>query len=148
MGSKVDVQALPAYVKFVLYHIQQRLLRRTTIHCRRGRPRQGHYIERFRSDAKAEGEQIVLGGYETHDCEGTPVPHLKARWFLLELNRKNAPWAYSRGEPFRSIASLELLGSLVSIMLLLEDGSDDGSSFHGGALSVGPSPTTSEIGLH
>ena len=32
-----------------------------------------------------------------------------------------APWAFARGEAFRTIASLELLGILVSVMVLLPD---------------------------
>ena len=37
------------------------------------------------------------------------------------MNRRNAPWAFARGEAFRTIASLELLGILVSVMVLLPD---------------------------
>ena len=40
-------------------------------------------------------------------------------WFAVNLNRRNAPWAFARGEAFRAIASLELLGYLVSVMVLL-----------------------------
>ena len=40
-----------------------------------------------------------------------------ARWFSLELTRKTAPWAFSRGAPFRPIAALELFASLVSLMV-------------------------------
>ena len=37
----------------------------------------------------------------------------------MALTRQNAPWAFSRGEAFRTIASLELLGILVGIMVLM-----------------------------
>ena len=60
----------------------------------------------------------------------------EARWFFLKLNRHNAPWVFTKGEPFRTIASLEMLGSLLGIMLLLSD--SNGSEDHfGGSISVG-----------
>jgi hypothetical protein len=39
-----------------------------------------------------------------------------ARWFSVDLNKVNAPWAFSRGEPFRTIASLELFATLLCIV--------------------------------
>ena len=69
--------------------------------------------EAFRVDAKAEGEKIVIGGWEVLENDGIN----KGRWFAVELNRKNAPWAYLKGEPFRSIASLELTAVLVAVIL-------------------------------
>ena len=39
--------------------------------------------------------------------------------FAVELTRVNAPWAFARGEPFCTIASLELLGALVGVIVLL-----------------------------
>ena len=74
-------------------------------------------VEAFRVDAKAEGECIVIGGWEVHG--GISVD--EARWFSITLNRKNAPWAYVKGEPFRSIATLELCAVLVAVMLFGAD---------------------------
>ena len=68
--------------------------------------------EAFRVDAKAEGEKIVIGGWEVIGSNDNE----KGRWFAVELNRKNAPWAYLKGEPFRSIA-LELTAVLVAVIL-------------------------------
>ena len=68
--------------------------------------------EAFRSDAKAEGNVVVVGGWE---CLGGRRPG-QARWYSVELTRANAPWAFARGEPFRSIAALELFGTLLSVM--------------------------------
>ena len=34
----------------------------------------------------------------------------------MELNKTSAPWAFSRGEPFRTIASLELFATLLCIV--------------------------------
>ena len=68
--------------------------------------------EAFRSDAKAEGDVVVVGGWE---CLGGRRPG-EARWYSEKLDRKSAPWAFSKGEPFRTIAALELYGTLLSIM--------------------------------
>ena len=43
----------------------------------------------------------------------------EAPQFSITLTRATAPWAYARGDPFRTIASLKLLGSLVSLVLLV-----------------------------
>ena len=75
----------------------------------------------FRADAKAEGQQVVIGGWECRD--GCPVA--AARWFRIELTRKTAPWAFGRGEPFRAIAALELFASLVSLMVFAQGLPDD-----------------------
>ena len=66
----------------------------------------------FRSDAKAEGETVVLGGW---CCSDSP-DRSKCRWFSVKLDRSNAPWVFESGEPYRAIASLELLGTLASIV--------------------------------
>lgn len=41
----------------------------------------------------------------------------KARWFHVILNRRNAPFLFVKGEPFRTIASAELLGVTVAILI-------------------------------
>ena len=40
----------------------------------------------------------------------------EARWYSEKLDRKSAPWAFSKGEPFITIAALELYGTLMAIM--------------------------------
>ena len=70
--------------------------------------------ELFRLDAKAEGEDVAIGGWL---CRGVSRTR-DAPWFAVRLNRRNAPWAFSRGEAFRTIAALELLGALVGLMVL------------------------------
>ena len=65
----------------------------------------------FRADAKAEGQCVRIGGWE---CLGGARPET-ARWFAVDLTKANAPWAFSRGEPYRTIASLELFATLVCI---------------------------------
>ena len=71
--------------------------------------------EVFRLDAKAEGEEVAIGGWRSEGGR----PTREAAWFAVKLNRRNAPWAFARGETFRVIASLELLGMLVGTMVLM-----------------------------
>ena len=68
--------------------------------------------EAFRADAKAEGSLVCVGGWE---CRGGVRPR-DARWFSVELSRATAPWAFSRGEPYRTIAALELYGTLLCVL--------------------------------
>ena len=70
-------------------------------------------IDIFRVDAKAAGEEIVIGGWESWKHADTR----QARWFSFHLTRRTAPWAYMKGDPFRAIASLELIGVLVAVMV-------------------------------
>ena len=74
--------------------------------------------EVFRLDAKAEGESVAIGGWRCRGASRTK----EASWFAVSLNRRNAPWAFQKGEAFRTIASLELLGVLVGLMVLVPDG--------------------------
>ena len=89
--------------------------------------------EVFRIDAKAEGDLVVIGGRRS-------LAGVKARdapWFSLELTRKTAPWAFARGEPFRAIASLELIASLVGLMVLVPPAEPKGDSSAVISLSCG-----------
>ena len=56
---------------------------------------------------------MAIGGW---GCLGG-CPPSRARWFRVALSRDNAPWAFCRGEPFRTIASIELFASLVSLIV-------------------------------
>ena len=135
-GRKVDLRSLPPYVLFSLKHLQTRLQSRHTIRCNLGKTTPGLYTERFRTDAKAEGDTVVLGGYQTRDGQGREIQHAHAKWFQYELNRSNAGWAFEKGEPFKAIAALELLSTMLGVMLLL-DGDEDPDMRNGCAISVG-----------
>ena len=50
-------------------------------------------VDAFRIDAKAEGEEVVIGGWESYDGGRTEG----ARWFSVRLTRKNAPWVFLKG---------------------------------------------------
>ena len=123
-GRKVDLKQLPPYILFILDYIRGRMQARSTIHCSMGRVDIGDSVERFRTDAKAEGDEVVIGGYQTKDSSGRNIDHLDAKWFILKLTRQTAPWAFAKGEPFRTIASLELLGTLMGLLLLLDKEED------------------------
>ena len=49
----------------------------------------------------------------------------------FSLNQRNAPWAFSKGESFRTIASLELLGVLVGLMVLTPEAEESGATRRG-----------------
>ncbi len=73
-------------------------------------------VEIFRVDAKAEKDLVVIGGWEVPEQGGT----WEAKWFSMQLTRKNAPWAFLKGEPFRNISSLELMAVLVAVIFFGE----------------------------
>lgn len=95
-GQKASTKNLPPYIKFILEHSRARLAARRTIHCTMGQAIESSVVERFRTDAKAEGETLVVGGYQPHNGAGLPIAAADAKWFLLTLDRKSAPWAYER----------------------------------------------------
>jgi hypothetical protein len=80
------------------------------------RPREISLGPVFRAEAKAEGQVVVFGGWEGRNGWHPSA----ARWFSLALMRRTAPGAFSRGEPFRTIAALEPFASLVSLMVVFE----------------------------
>ena len=89
----------------------------------------GTVLEWFRSDAKAEGGRAWIGGWEVlNGCDPA-----KARWFSTEVKPEDAEWINWKGDPQRVIASLELLGTIVSIMLFGDSG--DKEVYRAGVLS-------------
>jgi hypothetical protein len=74
----------------------------------------------FRADAKAEGDDIGIGGW----CVDPRGPG-HSRWFSLKLDRHSAPWAFRSGEPFRTIASLELFATLLCVILFAPTDEDN-----------------------
>ena len=87
--------------------------------------------EVFRLDAKAEGDSVAIGGWLAKGSSCTK----DAPWFAVSLTRRNAPWAFMKGEAFRVIAALELLGALVGVMVLLP------------LVDAGPGAATALLGL-
>ena len=101
---------LPWSMKFLFTHLANQF--REPNNLVRVRPRGTELGMAFRADAKAEGQTVCVGGWE---CLGGTPPE-KARWFSLQLDRRVAPWAFSRREPFRCTAALELYATLLCIM--------------------------------
>ena len=99
----------PEAVRSLLSLIEKEVARKP-MSCPRRMPEVAR--EMFRVDAKAEKDLVVIGGWEVEGEGKTEV----ARWFSMELTRRNAPWAFLKGEPFRNIASLELMAVLVAII--------------------------------
>ena len=114
--------AVVTLLQFVADEVKRRPMRR----ARRVEPSR---MDCFRVDASASGDAIRIGGWESWE----KTDHRKARWFAVELNRQNAPWAYVKGDPFRSIASLELMGVLLALMLF---GPEAKWSRKGGAVTL------------
>ena len=114
----------PDAVTVLLQFIREEVKRKPV---RRALKPQEDVIEGFRVDAKAAQDDIVIGGWESFGGVSTE----KSRWFSVRLNRKNAPWAYLRGDPFRAIASLELMGVLIALLAF-----GDNPSWSGGRRSI------------
>ena len=68
--------------------------------------------ELFRTDARAEGEEIWIGGWALDDADTR-----RCRWFSERLSHSNAPWLYAAGEAYRQIAALELVATLAAVVV-------------------------------
>ena len=113
-GPKHARPPLPTMILLILKYLHKALGEMRMSPCREGTLDKG---EIFRLDAKAEGETVAIGGWLTRGG----LKASEAPWFALELTRRSAPWAFYRGEPFRTIASLELLAALVGVLVLLPE---------------------------
>ncbi len=107
---------LPLYVRLVLSFLADRIARRRAYPSAEHRHRRQ---DSFRVDASARGDVIGVGGwYPVRDSNGD-IATEQSPWFAVELNRSNAPWAYARGQPYRSIAALEAVAALLAVKLFL-----------------------------
>ena len=68
--------------------------------------------ELFGTDARAEGEEIWIGGWALDDADTR-----RCRWFSERLSHSNAPWLYAAGEAYRKIAALELVATLAAVVV-------------------------------
>ena len=73
--------------------------------------------ELFRADAKAQQDDVVIGGWET----GHTLDPKKARWYSLRLEKSSSFWIHWKGEPYKVIAALEMMATLVSLMVFLPE---------------------------
>ena len=96
---------------------------------------QEHVQEVFRTDARAEGEEVWIGVWA---LDHTDLRH--CRWFAERLDRKTAPWVFAAGESYRAISSLELLSTLVALVLFgTPPGTKLGTSCSAGTDNLGNS---------
>ena len=114
-GPRFAQPKLPLMLILVMKFLAEELKGTHTMPCER---RAMDIGEAFRMDAKAEGDTVVIGGWRT----AGGLKASDAPWFSVQLTRATAPWAFARGEPFRTIASLELLGTLVGLVVLVPEG--------------------------
>jgi hypothetical protein len=110
------VLPIPAIVRTVLEFIVGEL--RSGKHMTSGKAHSQDLGEIFRTDAKGEQDMVTIGGWE---CRGKR-PVGQCRWFSVEVNSAMAPWLYERGHTSRTIASSELLGTLLAVQLFIEPG--------------------------
>ncbi len=114
--------ALPLYVTTVLTHLARRFAARRLYPSTVRRLRSA---EPFRVDAHADGQEIGVGGWLPARNAAGSLDTSLSRWFSVRLTSANAPWAYSRGEPFRAIAALEALGVLLALLAFTDDVAHD-----------------------
>ena len=105
------VLLLPVMIRLVLKYLMNRLREGSRLAPCGDAPAEA--TERFRADAKAEGDDVCIGGWEIVDADADTMA---ARWYSERLTRVNAPWVFDSGEPFRVIAALELLGTLACVV--------------------------------
>ena len=129
-GPRFAKPKLPIMVVLILKYLAAELREVRAMACER---RATHLGEVFRMDAKAEGDNVVIGGWRS--INGTKAAD--AAWFSVTLTRSTAPWAFARGEPFRAIASLELLGTLVGLMVLVPEAAAIGETAASLSLTCG-----------
>ena len=109
------MRPLPLLVVLVAKYLRSCLKQRRAQPCAR---RAVPGLDPWRIDAKAEGQLVVLGGWEPVRDAAGKLDKGASRWFSVELTKDTAPWAYERdGQPFRVIAALEAMASLVSFVL-------------------------------
>ena len=109
MANKSHCSRVPVAIRLVIKWIAKLVLEKPMVTMRAIRTSAG---EVFRADAKAEGDTIVVGGWEVIGGELSR----ESRWFSVHLDQTTAPWAYWKGKPFKSIAALELFASLLCII--------------------------------
>ncbi len=105
---------LPVFIRVLAHYLASRLSLRRLYPSATARARN---LEAFRIDASAEGDTIGVGGWLPTRNEDGVLDRAKSPWFSFALDRHTAPWAYSKGQPFRTIAALEAVGVLVALIV-------------------------------
>ena len=103
---------IPVMVKLVMQFLEEAMGEEELV-CECMEPSEEQETRYFRADAMAEEGQVSLGGWEA--IPGQPLQ--EARWFYHKFKEEEDPWLFDRGpdQAYRYIASLELIGTLISI---------------------------------
>ena len=111
---------LPKAIELILSFLQTCLeqgMRRVTI----GR-QLGPVAEIFRTDARAQGSELWVGGW----CCADNTDPRKCRWFSERIDHLKFPIFYMAGQSYRSISALELLATLIAVILFKPEGKASG----------------------
>ena len=106
---------LPLFVLLTLIWIKTRIERRRTYPCEAVRLDMEGAL---RVDAKVEGDEVGIGGWAPRVLPDGTIDKWGSPWFMVRLDKASAPWAYAKGQPFRSIMALELFATTVVVALL------------------------------
>jgi hypothetical protein len=112
------IKPIPIYLRLILRFLAARIARRRFYPSAISRSHQPHP---FRVDAHADEEEVGIGGWLPAADQDGIVRTAGSRWFSVRLTRDNAPWAFHRGQPFKTIAALEALAALVGYVALADD---------------------------
>ena len=93
-GPRFARSRLPTTLLLLMELTAGQLKRAHTAGCRESSKELG---ELFRLYAKAEGDDVAVGGWLSRD--GVAVGD--ATWFAVRLDRATTPWAFAWGEMFR-----------------------------------------------
>jgi hypothetical protein len=103
---------LPWGIRFILSYLADRLEKGERIMVVPELPEDNGVL--FRTDAKAENGKATVGGWYCGDSENPKL----AKWWFLEITREHFEWAFAKeNNPQRTIATLELLGTLLAIII-------------------------------
>jgi len=118
IGNPTTLRTVPVYILLVIQHLVRRL--KVSRHYGCAVPRTKPRVP-FRVDAKAEGQEVRIGGWLPHLVDGKIFKE-KSAWFAVDLCATSAPWAFDRkGEPYRRIAALEAMATLLGYMAFVGD---------------------------
>ena len=109
---------LPLFVLMNLLWVETRVRRRRTVDCALRRESLGQL---FRVDAKAEGDDVAVGGWAPAVQSDGSISKFRSPWFAIRLTRASDPWAFSKGEPYKVVMALEATATLCGLMLLGKD---------------------------
>ncbi len=111
---KSGLRSAPLFIRVLASYLVSRLQLRRAYPSAVERVRG---LEPFRVDASAVGDKIGVGGWWPVRGESGQLETKRSPWFSFELNEGIAPWAYSRGQPFRAIAALEAVAVLAALVV-------------------------------